>query len=152
MVVTDYHRKRTMRNVQKEGTMKFPTRWLCYTSKWSCELGSCDRISTYRSRKEKKNVGQVPRNVTGLVSSTLLLALGSTIPSLVSSAVLCAILCAISCAVSCTISHAILCTISCAILCAVLCTIGCAIARRAFCTAHLGGSVMQPCAIGYATA
>jgi len=44
--------------------MKFPTRWLCYTSKRSCELGSCDRISTYRSRKEKKNVGQVPRNVT----------------------------------------------------------------------------------------
>jgi len=25
MVVTDYHKKRTMGNVQKEGTMKFPT-------------------------------------------------------------------------------------------------------------------------------
>jgi len=61
MVVTDYHKKRTMGNVQKEGTMKFPTRWFC---KQSCESGSCDRISTYRSRKEKKNVGQVPRNVT----------------------------------------------------------------------------------------
>jgi len=28
MVVTDYHKKRTMGNVQKEGTMEFPTRWL----------------------------------------------------------------------------------------------------------------------------
>jgi len=54
MVVTDYHKKRTMGNVQKEGTMEFPTRWLCCTSKQSCESRSCDRISTYRSRKEEK--------------------------------------------------------------------------------------------------
>ena len=64
MVVTDYHKERTMGNVQKEGTMKFPTRWLCCTSKRSCESRSCDRISTYRLRKEKKNVGQMPKNVT----------------------------------------------------------------------------------------
>jgi len=59
IVVTDYHKKRTMGNVQKEGTMKFPTRWFCCTSK-----RSCDRISTYRFKKRKKNVGQMPRNVT----------------------------------------------------------------------------------------
>jgi len=46
MVVTDYHKKRTIGNVQKEGTMKFPTRWLCCTGKQSCESKSCDRIST----------------------------------------------------------------------------------------------------------
>jgi len=28
MVVTDYHNKRTMRNVQKKGTMKFLMEWL----------------------------------------------------------------------------------------------------------------------------
>jgi len=64
MVVTDYHKKRTIGNVQKEGTMKFPARWLCCTGKQSCESRSCDHISTYRTRKGKKNVGQVPRSVT----------------------------------------------------------------------------------------
>ena len=66
MVVTDYHKERTMGNVQKEGTMKFPTRRLCCTSKRSCESRSYVCISTYRLRKEteKKNMGQVPRNVT----------------------------------------------------------------------------------------
>jgi len=54
MVVTDYHKRRTMENVQKEGTMEFLTRWLCCTGKWSCESGSCDRISTYRTRKKEK--------------------------------------------------------------------------------------------------
>jgi len=54
MVVTDYHKERTMENVQKEGTMKFLTRWFCCTSKRSCESRSCDRISTYRSRKKEK--------------------------------------------------------------------------------------------------
>ena len=37
MVVTDYHRGRTIGNIQKEGTIKFPTRWLCCTGKQSCE-------------------------------------------------------------------------------------------------------------------
>ena len=46
MVVTDYHKGGTIENVQKEGTMEFPTRWLCYTGKRSCESRSCDRIST----------------------------------------------------------------------------------------------------------
>jgi len=54
MVVTDYHKKRTMENIQKEGTMEFLTRWLCCTSKWSCELRSCDHISTYWSKKKEK--------------------------------------------------------------------------------------------------
>jgi len=54
MVVTDYHKKRTMGNIQKEGTMEFPTRWFCCTSKRSCESGSCDHISTYQLRKEEK--------------------------------------------------------------------------------------------------
>jgi len=54
MVVTDYHKKRTIESVQKGGTMEFPTRWLCCTGKWSCESKSCDRISTYRSRKKEK--------------------------------------------------------------------------------------------------
>ena len=54
MVVTDYHKKRTIESIQKERTMKFPMRWLCCTSKWSCELRSCGRISTYRSRKKEK--------------------------------------------------------------------------------------------------
>jgi len=54
MVVTDYHTRRTMGNVQEEGTMKFPTRWLCCTGKRSCESGSCGRISTYQSRKKEK--------------------------------------------------------------------------------------------------
>jgi len=49
MVVTDYHKERTMKSVQEEGTMEFPTRWLCCTGK-----RSCDRISTYQSRKEEK--------------------------------------------------------------------------------------------------
>jgi len=43
-----------MENVQKERTMKFPAKWLCCTSKRSCESRSCDRISTYRSRKKEK--------------------------------------------------------------------------------------------------
>jgi len=63
MVVTDYHKKRTMENVQMEGTMEFLMRWLCCTSKRSCESESCDRISTYWSKREK-NIGQVPKNVT----------------------------------------------------------------------------------------
>ena len=49
--------------------MKFPTRWLCCTSKRSCELRSCGRISTYQTRKKRKNMGQVPRSVTSSVSS-----------------------------------------------------------------------------------
>jgi len=49
MVVTDNHKEGTIEDVQKEGTMKFPTRWF-----WSCESRSCDHISTYRSRKEEK--------------------------------------------------------------------------------------------------
>ena len=44
--------------------MEFLTRWLCCTSKWSCESRSCDHISTYQTRKERKNVDQVPRSVT----------------------------------------------------------------------------------------
>jgi len=64
MVVTDYHKRRTIGNVQNKGTMGFPTRGLCCTGKQSCESRSCDRMSTYWSGKEKKNVGQVPRNVT----------------------------------------------------------------------------------------
>jgi len=64
MVVTDYHKEGTIGNIQKEGTIEFPTEWFCCTSKRSCESRSCDRISTYRSRKKKKNVGQVPRSVT----------------------------------------------------------------------------------------
>ena len=65
MVVTDYHKKRTTENVQKKGTMEFPTRWrLCCTGKQSCESRSRDHISTYQTRKEKKNTGQVPRSVT----------------------------------------------------------------------------------------
>jgi len=54
MVVTDYCKKRTIGNVQKEGTMEFPIEWLCCTGKRSCESRSCDRISTYQSRKEEK--------------------------------------------------------------------------------------------------
>ena len=57
MVVTDYHKKRTMGNVQKEGTMEFPTRWFWCTSKRSCESESCDHISTYWSRKIKEKCG-----------------------------------------------------------------------------------------------
>jgi len=34
--------------------MEFPTRWLCCTGKQSCESRSCDRISTYRTRKKEK--------------------------------------------------------------------------------------------------
>jgi len=64
MVVTDYHKERTMEIVQKEGTMEFLIKWLCCTGKRSCESRSCDHISTYQSRKERKNVGQVPRSVT----------------------------------------------------------------------------------------
>jgi len=54
MVVTDDHKKGTIGDIQKEGTMEFPTRWLCCTSKRSCESRSCDRISTYRSKKKEK--------------------------------------------------------------------------------------------------
>jgi len=54
MVVTDYHMKRTMGNVQIKGTMGFPTRGLCYTGKQSCESRSYDCISTYRSGKKEK--------------------------------------------------------------------------------------------------
>jgi len=54
MVVTDYHKKGTIGDIQKEGTMNVPTRWLCCTSKRSCESRSCDRISTYRLRKKEK--------------------------------------------------------------------------------------------------
>ena len=57
MVVTDYHKKRTMGNIQKEGTMEFPTRWLCCTGKRSCESRSCDYISTYQTRKRKEKCG-----------------------------------------------------------------------------------------------
>jgi len=39
IVVTDYHNERTIGNIQKEGTMEFPTEWLCCTSKRSCESG-----------------------------------------------------------------------------------------------------------------
>jgi len=46
MVVTDYYKKRTIENIQKEGTMKFLTRRLYCTGKWSCESESCDHIST----------------------------------------------------------------------------------------------------------
>jgi len=28
MVVTDYHKGRTIGNIQMEGTMEFPTKWL----------------------------------------------------------------------------------------------------------------------------
>jgi len=54
MVVTDYHKERTIENIQKEGTMKSPTRWLCCTSKQSCEVRSGDCISIYWSRKKEK--------------------------------------------------------------------------------------------------
>jgi len=54
MVVTDYHKERTIGNIQKEGTMEFLVRRLWCTSKWSCELRSCDCISTYQSRKKEK--------------------------------------------------------------------------------------------------
>jgi len=54
MVVTDYYKGRTIGNIQKEGTMEFPTRWLCCTGKRSYESRSCDHISTYRSRKKEK--------------------------------------------------------------------------------------------------
>jgi len=54
MVVIDYYKKRTIESVQKGGTMEFPTRWLCCTGKRSCELKSCDHISTYQSRKKEK--------------------------------------------------------------------------------------------------
>jgi len=37
MAVTDYHKERTMENVQKEGTMGFPVKRLCCTGKQSCE-------------------------------------------------------------------------------------------------------------------
>jgi len=60
MVVTDYHNERTMENVQKEGTIEFPTRWLCCIGKWSCESRSCDHISTYWSRKERKIWAKCP--------------------------------------------------------------------------------------------
>jgi len=84
MVVTDYHKKRTMGNVQKEGTMEFPTRWLYCTGKRSCESRSCDHISTYQTRKGKKNVGQVPRSVTNLLHSQSLL-LEQTFPPFIFS-------------------------------------------------------------------
>jgi len=45
MVVTDYHKKGTMGNVQKEGTMEFPVKWFWCTSKQSCEKWSGDHIS-----------------------------------------------------------------------------------------------------------
>jgi len=46
MVVTDYHKERTIENIQKEGTMKFLTRWLCCTGNQSCESRSYGHIST----------------------------------------------------------------------------------------------------------
>jgi len=51
-------------------------RRFCCTSKRSCESRSCDRISTYRLRKEKKrkSVGQMPRNVTASLASDALCA------------------------------------------------------------------------------
>jgi len=73
MVVTDYHKKRTMVNVQMEGTMEFPTRWLCCTSKRSCESESRDHISTYRSRKrEKYRSSAQERNTASLMILTRL--------------------------------------------------------------------------------
>jgi len=54
MVVTDYHKKRTIGSVQKKGTIEFPETWLCCTGKQSCEMWSSDCISTYQSRKERK--------------------------------------------------------------------------------------------------
>jgi len=56
MVVTDYHKERTIGNIQKEGTMKFPTRWLCCTGKRSCESRSCDH-KYILVKKEKKIYG-----------------------------------------------------------------------------------------------
>jgi len=65
MVVTDYHKKGTIENVQKEGTMEFLMKWLCCTGKRSCESGSCDRISTYWTRKkEKYGPSAQERNIT----------------------------------------------------------------------------------------
>ena len=60
MVVTDYHKERTIGNVQKEGTMEFLVRWLCCTSKRSCESRSYDRMSTYQSRKKRKMWAKCP--------------------------------------------------------------------------------------------
>jgi len=39
-------RREQWRMYKKEGTMKFPVKWLCCTSNQSCELESCDHIST----------------------------------------------------------------------------------------------------------
>jgi len=44
--------------------MEFLARWLWCTGKQSCEKWSGDHISTYQSRKEKRNMGQVPRSIT----------------------------------------------------------------------------------------
>jgi len=45
MVVTDYHKKRTIGDIQKEGTIGFLTRRLCCTGKQSCESRSGGCIS-----------------------------------------------------------------------------------------------------------
>ena len=54
MVVTDYHKERTIGNIQKKGTMEFLIRRLCCTGKWSCEKWSGNCISTYQSEKKRK--------------------------------------------------------------------------------------------------
>ena len=60
MVVTDYHKKRTIENIQKEGTMEFPVKRLCCTGKQSCESRSYDCISTYQMRKKRKVWAKCP--------------------------------------------------------------------------------------------
>jgi len=54
IVVIDYHKKRTIENIQKKGTIKFPEGWLCCTGKQSCERWSGDHISTYQQEKKEK--------------------------------------------------------------------------------------------------
>jgi len=60
MAVTDYHKGRTIENIQKGGTMEFLAKWFWYTGKQSCESRSGDCISTYQTGKGMKIWAKCP--------------------------------------------------------------------------------------------